>query len=148
MVVGAADMGTFLCISSQSKGTLSQECNIGISGEKAFVISCSASSACFLPARQGRNPAWQSPPQAHDNALMMGFLENKIFILYFTICTSIVVRDIEMCSWKNCSEVKRGKTRQRGSGRQALRTTDTLGSWEEGMTRVNGLNPHPARKSL
>lgn len=37
----------------------------------------------FLTARQGINTAWQTLPQAHDNALMMGFLENKIFIIYF-----------------------------------------------------------------
>lgn len=37
---------------------------------------------------------------------------------------------------------------QRGSRGQALRATDTLGRWEEGMTRVNGLNPYPPRKSL
>lgn len=41
----------------------------------------------FLTARQGRNTARQTPPQAQDNALVMGFLENKIFIIYFAICT-------------------------------------------------------------
>lgn len=57
----------------------------------------------FLTARQGRNTAWQTPPQAHDDALMMGFLENKMFIIYFAIYTGIAVRVTKMSSWESWS---------------------------------------------
>lgn len=74
-------MGTCPCVGLQSEETLTQKCSIGVSKEKGICHPmCCKLSRFFIHlyfiARQGGNTVRRACPQAHNNTLMMAFLEH------------------------------------------------------------------------
>lgn len=113
--------------------------------KKASVIPCAASSADFsfiyilLP---GKAETLCDEPVPRHTIILLWWHSWSINYLWYILSSKYL-------AGKTGHRIRGEEdAMQRGSRRRALRTTDTLGSWEEGMTRVKGLNPYPSRKSL